>query len=72
MLTDNEIKEILKSEHNAYEVTHSLVEAALEAGAFDVMCKPGASYSVNKACVELVEKIKYASRAKIKQEHLYL
>jgi two-component system chemotaxis response regulator CheB len=41
--------------------------AALEAGAFDVMCKPGAAYSVNKACVELVEKIKYASRAKIKR-----
>jgi hypothetical protein len=34
--------------------------AALEAGAFDVMCKPGAAYSVNKACVELVEKIKFA------------
>jgi len=41
--------------------------AALEAGAFDVMCKPGAAYSVNKACAELVEKIKYASRATIKR-----
>jgi len=41
--------------------------AALEAGAFDVMCKSGAAYSVNKACAELVKKIKYASRATIKR-----
>jgi len=41
--------------------------AALEAGAFDVMCKPGAAYSINKACTELIGKIKYASRAKIKR-----
>ncbi len=39
--------------------------AALEAGAFDVMCKPGPAYSVGDACTDLIEKIKTASRAKI-------
>ena len=38
---------------------------ALSAGAVDVVCKPGTSYSVNEACAELVEKIKIASRARI-------
>jgi len=38
---------------------------ALEAGAVDVISKPGPAYSVGDACVELVEKIKIASRAKI-------
>jgi two-component system, chemotaxis family, protein-glutamate methylesterase/glutaminase len=35
---------------------------ALSAGAVEVMCKPGASYSVGDACNALVEKIKAASR----------
>lgn len=38
---------------------------ALEAGAVDVMCKPGGSYSVGDVCKTLVEKIKAASRARI-------
>jgi two-component system chemotaxis response regulator CheB len=38
---------------------------ALEAGAVDVMCKPGGSYSVGDVCRLLVEKIKAASRARI-------
>lgn len=39
--------------------------AALEAGAVDVMCKPGESYTVGDACTELIDKIKAASRAKV-------
>jgi len=43
MVTDEEIEEILKSEQNVHEVTHSLVEAALEAGGHDntsvVVCR---------------------------------
>ena len=38
---------------------------ALEAGAVDVISKPGPAYSVGEACTELVEKIKIASRAHI-------
>lgn len=38
---------------------------ALAAGAVDVMCKPGPSYSVAEACKTLVEKIKAASRTRI-------
>ena len=38
---------------------------ALEAGAVEVMCKPGGSYSVGDMCTVLVEKIKAASRARI-------
>jgi two-component system chemotaxis response regulator CheB len=38
---------------------------ALEAGAVEVMCKPGGSYSVGDVCNTLVEKIKAASRARI-------
>lgn len=38
---------------------------ALAAGAIDVVCKPGTSYSVSEACTALVEKIKTASRARI-------
>lgn len=40
---------------------------ALAAGAVDVVCKPGTSYTVNEACNELVEKIKIASRAKVEK-----
>ncbi|MHC5059825.1 MAG: protein-glutamate methylesterase/protein-glutamine glutaminase [Planctomycetota bacterium] len=39
--------------------------AALEAGAVEVMSKPGPAYSVGDACVDLVEMIKTASRAKV-------
>ncbi|MBW8038584.1 MAG: chemotaxis response regulator protein-glutamate methylesterase [Planctomycetes bacterium] len=38
---------------------------ALQAGAIDVICKPGPAYSVGDACRELVEKIKAASRARV-------
>jgi len=35
---------------------------ALEAGAVDVMCKPGASYTVSEMSVQLINKIKAAAR----------
>ncbi len=38
---------------------------ALEAGAVEVMCKPGGSYTVGDVCNVLVEKIKAASTARI-------
>lgn len=38
---------------------------AMEAGAIDVISKPGPAYSVGDACNELVDKIRAASRAKI-------
>ena len=38
---------------------------ALEAGAVEVMCKPGGSYSVGDVCNVLVDKIKAASRARL-------
>jgi two-component system, chemotaxis family, protein-glutamate methylesterase/glutaminase len=38
---------------------------ALSAGAVEVMCKPGASYSVGDACKALADKIRSASVAKI-------
>ena len=40
---------------------------ALEAGAVEVMCKPGASYSVGDMSVDLIEKIKAASKVNLKQ-----
>lgn len=36
---------------------------ALDSGAVDVMCKPGAAYSVGDMAIELVDKIKAAARA---------
>jgi two-component system chemotaxis response regulator CheB len=41
---------------------------ALEAGAVEVISKPGPAYSVGDACVDLIEKIKAASRARIKKQ----
>lgn len=38
---------------------------ALDAGAVEVMCKPGGSFSVGDVCSVLVDKIKAASRARI-------
>lgn len=38
---------------------------ALDAGALDVMCKPGAAYSVGDMSVQLIEKIKAVSRVKL-------
>jgi two-component system chemotaxis response regulator CheB len=39
--------------------------AALDAGAVEVMCKPGAAYTVGDACMDLIQKIRAASKAKI-------
>ncbi len=39
--------------------------AAIDAGAFDVMCKPGGSFSVGDACIELKQKVKAASKVKM-------
>ena len=38
---------------------------ALEAGAVDVMCKPGAAYSVGDITVELADKIKAAAKVQV-------
>lgn len=38
---------------------------AFEAGAVEVMCKPGASYSVGDACAELAAVIKIAAKVKV-------
>lgn len=38
---------------------------ALDAGAVEVMCKPGASYSVGDACKELASVIKVAAKVKV-------
>jgi two-component system chemotaxis response regulator CheB len=40
---------------------------ALSSGAVEVMCKPGAAFTVGDMGEELVEKIKIAARAKVKQ-----
>ncbi|MCD6570378.1 MAG: chemotaxis response regulator protein-glutamate methylesterase [Deltaproteobacteria bacterium] len=49
----------------------TLAMEALDAGAVDVMCKPGPSYSVGDMSVALVDKIKAASRVKLnkRDEH---
>lgn len=39
---------------------------ALEAGAVDVMCKPGASYTVGDMSIELIDKIKAASKVDVR------
>lgn len=38
---------------------------ALKAGAVEVLCKPGASYTVGDMAVELIDKIKAASKARL-------
>ncbi len=40
---------------------------ALETGAVDVMCKPGAAYTVGDMSVELTDKIKAAARARVEK-----
>ncbi len=42
-----------------------LAMEALDSGAVDVMCKPGASYSVGDMSVDLIEKIKAAAQVKL-------
>lgn len=40
---------------------------ALDSGAVEVMCKPGAAYTVGDLSVELIDKIKAASRVQVKK-----
>ena len=40
---------------------------AMDAGAVDVLCKPGSAFSVGDLSVELIDKIKAASRASLKR-----
>lgn len=42
-----------------------LAVEALNSGAVDVMCKPGSAISVNNMSVDLIDKIRIASRAKV-------
>ncbi|MEA2062550.1 MAG: chemotaxis protein CheB [Gemmatimonadota bacterium] len=43
---------------------------ALEAGALDVMCKPGAAYTVSDMSVELAEKIKATAVADMSKKRI--
>jgi two-component system chemotaxis response regulator CheB len=45
----------------------NLALEALEAGAVDVMCKPGTAYTVGDMSVSLIEKIKAAARIDVKR-----
>lgn len=45
-----------------------LAMEALDAGAVDVMCKSGAAYSVGDMSVELIDKIKAASKVDVKRQ----
>lgn len=45
----------------------SLALEALEAGAVEVMCKPGNAYSVGDMAVELIEKIRAASTVRVRK-----
>jgi len=42
-----------------------LAMEALDAGAVDVMCKPGSSYAVGDMAVELIDKVKAAARVRV-------
>ncbi len=44
-----------------------LAMEALEAGAVEVMCKPGAAYTVGDMSVELIDKIKAAARVRVQK-----
>ena len=45
----------------------ALALEAMDAGAVDVMCKPGAAYKVGDLSIELADKIKAAAKAKLKK-----
>ncbi len=47
-----------------------LAMEALDAGAVDVMCKPGTSYSVGDMSIHLIEKIKAASYVRLSQKNI--
>ncbi|MHC4872658.1 MAG: protein-glutamate methylesterase/protein-glutamine glutaminase [Planctomycetota bacterium] len=46
----------------------ALALEAVEAGAIEVMCKPGAAYTVGDIATQLVDKIKSAAEAKIEKQ----
>lgn len=45
-----------------------LAMEALEAGAVEVLCKPGAAYTVGDMSVELIDKIKAAARVRVQKK----
>lgn len=45
----------------------ALAMEALDAGAVEVMCKPGASYSVGDMAIEIIEKIKAAAQVRVEK-----
>lgn len=47
-----------------------LAMEALEAGAVDVMCKPGTAYTVGDMSIELIDKIKAAARVSVKKREM--
>lgn len=47
-----------------------LAMEALEAGAVEVMCKPGAAYTVGDMSVELIDKIKAAARVRVQKREI--
>jgi two-component system chemotaxis response regulator CheB len=47
-----------------------LAMEALEAGAVDVMCKPGSAFSVENLSAELIEKIKTAATIRVKKREV--
>lgn len=46
----------------------SLAMEALDSGAVEVLCKPGSAYTVGDMAVELIDKVKAASRAKVQKK----
>jgi two-component system chemotaxis response regulator CheB len=46
----------------------NLAMEALDSGAVEVLCKPGSAYTVGDMTVELIDKVKAASRAKVKKK----
>lgn len=47
-----------------------LAMEALEAGAVEVLCKPGAAYTVGDMSVELIDKIKAAARVRVQKKEI--
>lgn len=47
-----------------------LTMEAMDSGAVEVLCKPGAAYSVGDMAIELIDKVKAASRVDIKRRAL--
>ena len=45
----------------------ALAMEALDSGAVEVMCKPGASYSVGDMAIEIIEKIKAAAMVRVER-----